>query len=507
MNTIRTWTARAASVGALSTTAVLGFAGLAHADTIQDTIDDGGTGVTLVAGSGQSGTAAIRLIGNSAGGDADPGCNIDAGENPLRLDVLSPAGVTANPDPLSITGCGTDFNVTFTADSTAVSGPVTVAVLSGPAGGGSYVNRVDIPITVTQPAPTNTRPSVAVKGVADGAAYEIGAVPTATCEATDKEDGPSSPDPVVTGTLSHGLGTQTVSCETTDSEGLNAAASASYTVVDTGNPTIGYALRSSTPANAAGWFKDDVTVDFTCADSGSGIQSCTDDVTRGEGEHGPMTGTATDWAVPTPNSATVNVPGLKVDRTAPSVAFHGGPEAGAEYYYGSVPAAPACDASDTLSGLDGACVVTGGGNAVGAHTYTATATDRAGHTTTRQLSYTVKAWTLKGFTAPVDMNGVWNTVKGGSAVPLKFEVFAGTAEKTEVAAVKSFTQKTVACPGSTATTDEIELTSAGGTGLRYDTTGGQFVQNWQTPKKPGTCAQAVVTTQDGSAITANFMFK
>jgi hypothetical protein len=73
--------------------------------------------------------------------------------------------------------------------------------------------------------------------------------------------------------------------------------------------------------------------------------------------------------------------------------------------------------------------------------------------------------------------------------------------------VKSFVAKAVACPGSSALVDEIETVLTGGTALRYDTTGGQFIQNWQTPKKPGTCAQAITTMQDGSTITANFLFK
>ena len=51
--------------------------------------------------------------------------------------------------------------------------------------------------------------------------------------------------------------------------------------------------------------------------------------------------------------------------------------------------------------------------------------DKAGNTTTVSRTYTVQKWTLKGFYPPVDMNGVVNTVKGGSTVPLKFEVFAG----------------------------------------------------------------------------------
>jgi hypothetical protein len=124
-------------------------------------------------------------------------------------------------------------------------------------------------------------------------------------------------------------------------------------------------------------------------------------------------------------------------------------------------------------------------------------------------TYTVKAWTLSGFYQPVDM-GIWNSVKGGSTVPLKFEIFAGdnrTNELTSTSAVKSFTAKAVVCPGASATVDEIELVTTGGTSLRYDSTGGQFVQNWQTPKKPGTCAEVTMTTQDGSTLTAKFLLK
>ena len=51
-----------------------------------------------------------------------------------------------------------------------------------------------------------------------------------------------------------------------------------------------------------------------------------------------------------------------------------------------------------------------------------------------------------GFDSPVDMGGVWNIVKGGATVPLKFEVFAGTTELTNISVVDTFTVKGVACP-------------------------------------------------------------
>ncbi len=116
------------------------------------------------------------------------------------------------------------------------------------------------------------------------------------------------------------------------------------------------------------------------------------------------------------------------------------------------------------------------------------------------------AWTLNGFYRPVDMSGTLNIVKGGSTVPLKFEVFAGPTELTDTSVVKSLTQTKIACETS-APTDVIEVTTTGGTSLRYDTTDGQFIQNWKTPKLPGNCYQVTMTTQDGSSLSALFKLK
>ena len=64
----------------------------------------------------------------------------------------------------------------------------------------------------------------------------------------------------------------------------------------------------------------------------------------------------------------------------------------------------------------------------------------------------------------------------------------------------------ITCSAS-APVDAIEVVTTGGTSLRYDSTGGQFVQNWQTPKTAGKCYVVTVTMQDGSSITANFKTK
>jgi hypothetical protein len=640
----------ATTVTALVACSVLLLSGIAHADILSDTIT-GSHDVALVAGSAISGSASITVTGNSS--DGDNGCNSDQLEAPLVLDIVTPAGITASPDPLSVTTCDT-FPVTFTASSSAQSGIVTVIVVSQPAGGGSYKNDVEIPITVTQPVPTNTKPTVAVTGVTDGSSYQIGTVPSASCAISDVEDGSSTNAAVLSGTLVHGLGQQTATCGYTDNGGLAATtATASYTVVDTGAPTISYTLSSAGPI-VNGWYTSAVTVHFDCADLGSGIQSCTGDTTLGDGANQSVTGTATDWAgksttvttasinidtldptitgspnsaanthgwynsdvvvqfvctdlgsgiqyctpdatlsddgagqsvtgtaidnaghsamdtvsgididktAPTigytltpsapnangwyktdvavnidcadalsgvqacdgdttlgegasqtatgtatdfaGNSASTTTSAIKIDETAPIVGFSGGPSG--SYYFGSEPAAPTCVASDGLSGLD-TCTITGGGTSVGQHSYTAIATDLAGNETTATLTYTVLAWSIKGFYSPVDMGGVWNTVKAGSTVPLKFEIFAG-AELTSVSAVSSFTAVPTQCPSGFVSTDAIEFLTTGGTSLRYDSTGGQFIQNWATPKKPGTCLLVTMTAQDGSPIQAKFILK
>jgi hypothetical protein len=270
--------------------------------------------------------------------------------------------------------------------------------------------------------------------------------------------------------------------------------------------TVPTASASASPAaNGNGWNNTDVTVTFGGTDSLSGVASCTTAATlSSEGAGQSASGTCTDNAGNV--SALATASGINIDKTAPSVSLVGGPADGGSYYFGSVPVAPTCNASDALSGLDGSCSVSGYSAAVGTHTVTAIATDKAGNSDSASATYTVLAWTLTGFYSPVDMNGVYNVVKGGSTVPFKFEIFAGPTELTATSSVKSFVQTKVACDG-TLPTDEIEVTTTGGTSLRYDTVAGQFIQNWQTPKVAGQCYRVTMTTQDDSSLVAFFKLK
>ena len=291
-----------------------------------------------------------------------------------------------------------------------------------------------------------------------------------------------------------------------DAAGNTATATVSDINIDLTAPTA-HATAAPAP-NANGWNNTNVTVSFSGSDGLSGIDFCSDAVVLSNEAAGQSaSGTCTDKAGNQSNPTTAS--GINIDKTHPSVSLVGGPADGASYYFGSVPAAPTCSASDALSGLDGACSISGYATTVGSHTVSASANDKAGNSASVSRTYTVLAWTLRGFYQPVDMGDtVVNTVKGGSTVPLKFEIFAGSTELTDTANVASLTQQVVNCTSFAGdAVDEIETTATGGTSLRYDTTAGQFVYNWKTPVQTGKCYVIRMTTDDGSLLSAQFKLK
>jgi hypothetical protein len=141
------------------------------------------------------------------------------------------------------------------------------------------------------------------------------------------------------------------------------------------------------------------------------------------------------------------------------------------------------------------------------------------NTVSATVSINVKSWTVTGFYQPITMRTpggdiVYNTVKAGTTVPLKFNVFQAfrsTDRRFELTTASAIgatfvAQKLSTCEAA-ATEDPIdELESTGGTGLQYDLTGAQFVQNWQTPQVAG-CYRVTLTTADKSVIEAYFKLR
>lgn len=294
----------------------------------------------------------------------------------------------------------------------------------------------------------------------------------------------------------------------TDLAGNTASNAQTGINIDKTNPSVTFLSRLPLP-NVYLWNNGAVTVTWTCADGLSGPTSATvADTKPSEGAAQTANGTCTDLAG---NSSSASLGGINIDLTAPTAVTFGahGLTEGASYYFGFVPAGPtSCSAGYTISGAMG-CVVSGYSTSVGAHTVQAAATDKAGNVGYATIHYTVLNWSISGYYSPVDMGGIVNIVKGGSTVPLKFEVFAGTTELTSVALIAAdFTINNISCSTLTgAPNDEIELTTTGGTSFRYDSTGGQFIQNWQTPKVASKCYLVTVGLADGSMRSALFKTK
>jgi hypothetical protein len=302
-------------------------------------------------------------------------------------------------------------------------------------------------------------------------------------------------------TLSSDGAGQSVSGSATDNAD-NASLVSTVTVnLDTTAPSLDGA--PTTGPNGNGWYAGDVTVHWTASDGLSGLDGSAPDDSTITGEGSGLTAEATVRDV-AGNETTAHSPGVDIDRTGPKVALVGGPVNGASYGADTLPGAPTCDASDALSGVDGACEVEGYATTPGTHTITATARDKAGNASQASVTYSVGALTLVGFYRPVDMGSV-NAVKGGSTIPLKFEVFDGETELTSTDAIEGFTVDDVACPDARrAGRGPVPWTTSGGAEIRYDEGSGRFEVPWLTPRTAGACLRLTLSTTDGSTLSALF---
>ena len=111
------------------------------------------------------------------------------------------------------------------------------------------------------------------------------------------------------------------------------------------------------------------------------------------------------------------------------------------------------------------------------------------------------AFRIIGFDSPVDMTVVgdpriWNSVKNGQTVPLKFRVF--NLDGTEVTSITGLSAmaRNINCSSGVVEPDLIPIVSTAETGLRR--TGDRFHFNWAVPKTAGKCYQVLVKTVDGS---------
>ncbi|MBP8251133.1 MAG: ExeM/NucH family extracellular endonuclease [Herpetosiphon sp.] len=141
----------------------------------------------------------------------------------------------------------------------------------------------------------------------------------------------------------------------------------------------------------------------------------------------------------------------------------------------------------------------------GSYTVTVSVTDKDGGTGTASVVQKV-IFDFSGFFHPVDNLPTLNSVKAGSAIPIKFSlggdkglnIFATGYPKSEI----------MSCD-SNAPVDGIEETvTAGSTSLSYDALTDTYSYIWKTSKSwTGTCRQLVVKFSDGTIQRANFSFR
>lgn len=110
-----------------------------------------------------------------------------------------------------------------------------------------------------------------------------------------------------------------------------------------------------------------------------------------------------------------------------------------------------------------------------------------------------------GFFPPVDNQPILNTVKAGSAIPIKFSL--NGYQGLDIFFVGYPASAVVTCGSSVE--DAIEQTvTAGGSSLSYDAITDQYTYVWKTDKTwANACRTFVLRLSDGSYYRANFKFK
>ncbi|MEO6259006.1 MAG: family 10 glycosylhydrolase [Thermoanaerobaculia bacterium] len=164
---------------------------------------------------------------------------------------------------------------------------------------------------------------------------------------------------------------------------------------------------TSPTQSASGWTNQNVTLSLSSTDDCTGVVATETSVNSGatwQPYSGAMTftseGTTTvqfrsrDWAG---NVETTKSTAVQIDKTSPVIAISA-PTEGARYLFGQSVAA-VYDCTDALSGIADCSVATIDTSSIGVKTFTVSARDVAGNTTSRSVSYRVVAPTVTTLTS------------------------------------------------------------------------------------------------------------
>lgn len=171
----------------------------------------------------------------------------------------------------------------------------------------------------------------------------------------------------------------------------------------------------------------------------------------------------------------------------------GDPASTVEVTAGTLPSGVTLSATGVLSGTP---------TAAGLFTFTVTADNGFGSPAVLESALQVQ-YVLTGFLSPVDAAPTVNTVKAGSAVPLRFSL-GGDFGMNILSGTPSFVK--TSCTGGEE--DSVSTVVASNSGLQYDPTTGTYTYVWKTSKSDaGKCGQFRLTLSDGTTHTALFKLK
>ena len=298
---------------------------------------------------------------------------------------------------------------------------------------------------------------------------------------------------------------------TAETSGQLITGSARDTVGNTGTDSVTVKLDKTAPVITGavtagvkgqnGWYTGPVTVHFTCSDALSGIASCPDDEVLTSNGANDAVGTATDKAG---NTATATVSGITIDQEKPTITAVN--VAGGLYILGTTPGAT-CAANDSFAGLASCTVTVAGGkaNGVGTFTYTATATDKAGNTSTATGSYRV-IYRFDGYLQPINDTGhqtgaTTSIFKSGSTVPTKFQLKNGAGAIVQATTAPLWLTPVKGTP-TTAAVDESLYADSPDSGSTYQLNGDTYQYNWKT-NGAGFYWRIGVTLDDGQSYYVN----
>ncbi|GAB3098369.1 HYR domain-containing protein [Lysobacter terrae] len=299
------------------------------------------------------------------------------------------------------------------------------------------------------------------------------------------------------------LGVTTVTCAASDTRGNDASSSFTVTVQDTTPPTLdlpaNIVAEATGPSGAAVPFSasasDLVDADVTVSclpNSGSTFALGTTTVNC----------TGTDDAG---NSASGSFSVTVRDTTPPTIASHGNVNATATGNSSAAVTYTAPTASDLVDGtVPVTCTPASGSSfAVGSTTVNCSAHDSRGNTASSSFAVIVN-YAFNGFFQPIDNAPALNSVKAGSAVPVKFSLGGNQGLNIFAATPAS---GVIAC-GATEGDAIEETVTAGASSLQFDAATGQYIYVWKTEKSwVGQCRILQIKLKDGASKTALFKFK